>query len=326
MLSIITGVSLILSHKTPGNDFSDPVPYAHEEVLNDPLLFGKDIISTQDDEFGGTFTPDGKTCFFSKSVLHFYIDVICSSDFKNGAWQTPKVAPFSGKYRDFDPVISPDGKKMVFTSDRPLHGNEEIDYNIWMVEKTEQGWSEPVILDSGVNSKYDEHFASMAASGTIYFSSNRPGAMGGEGDGDIYRCVPENGKYLHAEHLDSASSTAYELDCTVAPDESFLLIGAYGRQGGPGSFDIFISKNINGKWTDAKSLGPKVNTRFRDYSPRISPDNKYLFFSSEKDFTTQPINGFRNYKELEQQLHGIYNGSGNIYQVELSALGIELKK
>jgi hypothetical protein len=29
-----------------------------------PVIFGKGIISTQDDEFGTTFTPDGKTCFF----------------------------------------------------------------------------------------------------------------------------------------------------------------------------------------------------------------------------------------------------------------------
>ena len=322
--SVVVLIIVTQSHITQ-NKNSAKAPYARPEVINDPVIFEKDIITTRDDEFGGTFTPDGKTCFFSKSVLRFYIDVICYSEFKNGAWQTPRIAPFSGKYRDFDPVISPDGTKMIFTSDRPVTGETEIDYNIWMVNKTSDGWSDPVMLDSGVNSKYDEHFASMAANGTVYFSSNRPGGMGGPGDGDIYRSVPVNGKYLTAEHLDSASSTAYELDCTVAPDESFMLIGAYGRQGGPGSFDIFISRNINGKWTDAKSLGPKVNTRFRDYSPRISPDKKYLFFTSEKDFTKQPSQGLKNYQELEDNLHGIYNGSGNIYQVELQALGIELK-
>ncbi|MBS1597394.1 MAG: PD40 domain-containing protein [Bacteroidetes bacterium] len=301
----------------------DPAPYEHQEALHDPIVFAKDIITTKDDEFGGTFTPDGKTCFFSKSVLRFYIDVICYSEFKNGKWQTPQVAPFSGRYRDFDPTISADGTKMIFTSDRPVSGEDEIDYNIWMVTKTASGWSEPVMLDSGVNSKYDEHFASMAANGTIYFSSNRPGALGGDGDADIYRCVPVNGKYLTAEHLDSASSPAYELDCTIAPDESFLLIGDYGRQGGSGSFDIFISKNINGKWSEAKNIGPKVNTRFRDYSPRISPDKKYLFFTSEKDFAAPPWKGVSSYKELEENFRGIFNGAGNIYQVELEALGIQ---
>ena len=35
--------------------------------------------------------------------------------------------------------------------------------------------------------------------------------------------------------------------------------------------------------------GPKVNSGFRDYSPRISPDGKYLFFTSEKDFSAGVI-------------------------------------
>src|SRR5882757_1433345 len=86
-------------HHIAGN-----APYYHKDTLNDPILFGKGVITTSDDEFGGAFTPDGNTCYFSKSVLRFYIDVICFSQFKNGKWQTPEVAPFSGRYRDFDPV------------------------------------------------------------------------------------------------------------------------------------------------------------------------------------------------------------------------------
>jgi hypothetical protein len=327
MLMLAAVLLITVAFTFPGkrnkNERKSPLPFASAVPLSDPALFAEGILSTRDDEFGGTFTPDGKTCFFSKSALRFYIDVICYSEFKDGQWQAPKIAPFSGRYRDFDPVISPDGTKMVFTSDRPATGSKEIDYNIWMVTKTSRGWSEPVMLDSGVNSQYDEHFASMAASGTIYFSSNRPGAMGGPGDGDIYRSVPLNGRYLTAERLDSASSVAYELDCTIAPDESYLLIGAYGREGGAGSFDIFISRKVDGKWQSAESLGTKVNTPFRDYSPRISPDNRYLFFTSERDFTTRPWKGLTDYQELKKNLRGTLNGAGNIYQIELKALGIE---
>src|ERR1700755_1399491 len=97
-------------------------PYEMADSINESVLFSPGIISTKDDEFGGSFTPDGKTCYFSKSVLKFYLDVICYSEFKNGKWQTPKVAPFSGMYRDFDPVLSPNGNKMIFTSNRPVDG------------------------------------------------------------------------------------------------------------------------------------------------------------------------------------------------------------
>jgi Tol biopolymer transport system component len=291
--------------------------------LSHAVLFGEGVISTKDDEFGGSFTPDGKTCYFSKSILRFYLDIICYSEFKDGKWQMPRVAPFSGIYRDFDPVLSPDGKKMVFTSNRPVDGKLKADYDIWMVEKkADGGWSEPIHLDTAINSPYDEHFASIASSGTIYFSSNRPGALGGEGDADFYYSRLENGHYTTAVHLlDSVSTPAYELDCLIAPDESFLLMGAYGRQDGYGNYDIYISYRKNGRWTPSRNLGPKVNSSFRDYSPRISPDGRYLFFTSEKDFSAEK-KGISNYEELEKKLHSVLNGSGNIYQIELSALGI----
>jgi len=310
------------------HSLSDTYPYSHKGVLSDPVLFAEGVIDTKDDEFGGTFTPDGKTCYFSKSVLPFYLDIICYSEFKNGEWQTPRVAPFSGTYRDFDPVFSPDGKKMVFTSNRPVDGKLRTDYDIWMVTKTKGNkWGEPIHLDTTINSNYDEHFASIAASGTIYFSSNRPGAMGGPGDADFYYSKLVNGHYTKAVHLtDSVSTPYYELDCVIAPDESFLLMGVYGGKGGYGNYDIYVSEKVNGKWTPSRNLGPKVNTPFRDYSPRISPDGKYLFFTSERDFSAGPRKAITSFGELKKNFHSILNGSGNIYQIELSALGLKRPK
>jgi len=302
--------------------------FSYRDTLKEPMLFGEGVIDTRDDEFGGTFTPDGKVVYFTKSVLRFYLDVICFSEFKDGHWQIPQVAPFSGQYRDFDPVMSPDGKKMVFTSNRPVHGKLKTDYDIWMVTKTgENKWSEPIHLDTTINSSSDEHFASIASSGTIYFSSNRPGALGGPGDADFYYSKLVNGHYSRAVHLmDSVSTANYELDCVIAPDESFLLVGAYGRKDGAGNYDIFVSEHKNGKWTPSRSLGPQVNTRFRDYSPRISPGGRYLFFSSERDFTTGSKNDLRNFHELKNHLNSVKNGSGNIYQIDLSAVGLASPK
>src|SRR4051812_14763413 len=176
-------------------------PYERREPVREPLVFEPGNISTEDDDFGGTFSPDGTTVFFSKSALGSYFYVICYSEFVNGRWSKPRIAPFSGTYRDFDPVFSPDGKKILFASDRPVAGEKKTDYDIWMVERTGAGWSNPVHLEAPVNSEYDEHFASIAANGNIYFSSNRPGADGGDFDADVYRTRLVDGKYLPAEHL-----------------------------------------------------------------------------------------------------------------------------
>lgn len=296
-------------------------PYAVDAPLTEPRLFAEGVISTIDDEFGGTFTLDGNTCYFNRSVPRSYFYAICVSHFAHGKWSTPEIASFSGRYRDADPMLSPDGTKLLFASDRPVHGEEKHDYDIWMVEKTSTGWSEPKHLEAPINSDYNEYFASIAANGTIYFSSNRPGAKGGEGDADIYRSRLVDGKYSEAEHLSEAvNSAAFELDCVIAPDDSFLLIGVYGRPDGYGNYDIYISNNVNGNWTPAQNLGPKINTSARDYSPRISPDGKYFFFTSERDFATVPLTSPLTYQALLKGLHSTQNGSGNIYQIDLSVI------
>src|SRR5262249_37444589 len=114
--------------------------------LPEPRMFAPGIISTTEDEFGGAFTKDGTTVFFNRSVLRHYLYVICESHFVDGKWTTPVVAPFSGLYRDADPVFSPDGSKILFTSDRPVNGKPKTDFDIWVVTKTRDGWSEPTNL------------------------------------------------------------------------------------------------------------------------------------------------------------------------------------
>lgn len=290
-------------------------PYALDTPLTAPRIFASGVISTATDEFGASFTPDGQTVYFSKSVPSNNLYVICYSQFEHGRWSEPNVAPFSGRYFDFDSFISPDGTKMLFASDRPLPGTNSSDYNIWMVEKTASGWGEPTPLPTPINTDKDEVFASIASDGTIYFNSDRDGPK------RIYRSRLAGKKYGEPERLASLEQPGMLLwEVSVAPDQSALALGALRRSGGLGLFDIYISFNRDGTWTAPINLGPKVNTATRDYSPRISPDGKYLFYSSERGFATEPLMRRLSYDELQNELHSIANGWGNILQIDLAPL------
>jgi len=44
--------------------------------------------------------------------------------------------------------------------------------------------------------------------------------------------------------------------------------------------DIYISERINGNWTAPINLGPPINSTHRDLAPAISPDGRFLYFTS----------------------------------------------
>ena len=121
-------------------------------------IFAEGVISTAEYESHSQFTPDGKQLYFVKSTPNFSFWTIARSRFENGKWTAPEVAPFSGQYSDADPFITADGSRLFFISNRPAPGKTNRDLDIWVMEKTSTGWSEPRNPGSPVNSPGNEWF------------------------------------------------------------------------------------------------------------------------------------------------------------------------
>ena len=97
---------------------------------------------------------------------------------------------------------------------------------------------------------------------------------------------------------------------------------AAGRPDGhSGSGDLYISYQRDGVWTKAQNLGDEINSHREEYSPKISPDGRYFFFSSTRG--RRPPEKAMNYSELLAWLRGTRNGLGDIYQVDLSSLRLQ---
>ena len=65
----------------------------------------------------------------------------------------------------------------------------------------------------------------------------------------------------------------------IAKDGSYLILSV-AVEGSAG--ELFMAVPDGDHWTPAKNMGPSVNTMYAEFAPSISPDGKYLFFTSER--------------------------------------------
>jgi Tol biopolymer transport system component len=256
-----------------------------------PEIFAPNVISDGNEQWRITFSPDGKTAYFAESPEFFPFTrraTIYVSHFVDGAWTEPVVAPFSGVYSDIDPFLSPNGKRLYFSSIRPVDGVPRTDIDIWMVERTAEGWGEPIHLGPEVNSpNADELYPSVSARGTLYFASGPFFPQAGR-HWDIYRAERDGSGFAPREALGPGVNTApsasdphlqaaWEFNPEISVDGRTLVFTSL-RPGGFGLGDLYVSRLVKGEWTLARNLGPTVNTASDEYHPTLSRNGRKLYF------------------------------------------------
>jgi len=296
----------------------EKAPYAADRPLPEPVVFAPGVISTGDDDAHPTFTDDGRTVYFAKTTASMSYYTLVMSTFSNGRWSRPVAAPFSGQYADTDVFFTKDGSRLYFVSRRPVNGGKaKADPDIWVMKKAGSNWGEPEHV-AELNTDGDEWFPTLTDSGTIYFGSDRPGGKGGS---DIWRARVVNGRFTTPENLgDAINSPGNEVEAYIAPDESYMIFAASGRPGGHGSYDLYVSSNEQGRWTSPRNLGTPINSSGWEFGMKVSPDGRYVFYTSSRDAWDRPLGTRLTYDQLEARLRAPGNGRFDIYQVDLSAI------
>jgi hypothetical protein len=284
-----------------------------------PEVFAPGIVSTKLDELNSIFSPDGDEFIFAAKLpdrsRHTLLHMVRVNDY----WSSPRVMPFSGRYDDADPCYSPDGERLFFISTRPRTdgSGKENDWDIWVVDRTTNDWGEPAHLGQEVNSEEIDVYPTVTREGTLYFSSARPG---GAGRTDIYRAQLVNGRYTSLENLGPPVNTENgEGDVFVAPDESYIIFSS-GRPSGFGRGDLYVSfRHADDSWTEPVNLGEEVNSSRLEYCPVVSPDGRFLFYTSYRRPASWADVTF-TYGDVVTTYEDVDNGLGNIYWVDAAIL------
>jgi|WetSurMetagenome_2_1015567.scaffolds.fasta_scaffold13338_3 hypothetical protein len=253
-----------------------------------PKIFAPGIISLSNRlETYPTFSPDGKDMFFSVVNSNWTKGAIFHTQERNGSWSVPDTAIFSkNNYINWESFIAPDGRRQFFASTRPPSVYEDI----WMIERTsDTTWTSPVRLNSPVNSNSTDGSACVTNNGTLYFKSLRGGGIA-----MLYRARPIDSAYSQVENIGNIVHTIPgDTEPFMAPDESYLIFTSsdtIARPGWHGGWDLWICfRKSDSSWTVPINMGPNINTTNDEYSPRVTQDGKYLFFTRENRGNTMDI-------------------------------------
>ncbi|WP_149195554.1 TolB family protein [Luteimonas suaedae] len=292
-------------------------------------LFAPGVVSGPFNETSATFTPDGDTVYFTRGNFVSSQTTILSARRVQDGYGDVRVAPFSGIWKDSEPHVSPDGKRLFFVSNRPatpggdspigtMNGQTFPGANIWYVDRSDAGWGEPVRIDGEVNRVPMVFNPAVAANGNLYFSAHREDTDRGY---QIYMAPWTGDGYGAPQRLDiGIGLDGNHMDPAIDPRERFLLFA--GNEGDSlGAADIYIVfRNDDASWGTPIHLGAEINSRYLENAPTLGRDFGEIFVTSMRPAPTTYPMPRRDLAGLQHSLEDPLNGSRNLWRFDISDL------
>ncbi len=201
-------------------------------------------------------SDDGKEIYYSEIKSYYPISSarIKNYSYSDGKWKGPFVL-FEGYCA---PSISLTGDTLYFEN-----GTSETYISV----KKGIKWSDPMRILSKLESA---HYMQVTDKGNQYISSIPQETIG---SADWCKLNFTSSDTI-AVGLGLPLNTAWDnLDFFVPGDESFMIVTT------PFGLSISYPKG-DGTWTNARNLGDKINFGLAMWGPYVTPDNKYLFYTT----------------------------------------------
>ncbi len=195
-----------------------------------------------------------------------------------GIWSDPEIAPFSTGPNDQAPFVAHDST-LYFSSTR--EGGQGM-LDIWYIPKIDGSYSDPINMGENINTDRMESHPTVSKNKSIFFTGSAQGKLYDRG---IYSSFYEDGAYttpiLLPEPINMQDTLILDYTPFIAPDESYLLFCSNRQNPEKERCHIYVSfKNKNEEWDEPIDLSLKMNFTISSKFPYVSPDGKFLFFSS----------------------------------------------
>ena len=191
----------------------------------------------------------------------------------------------NSEWGDYMPQSDPTGKLIYFTSTRKGgldsgDGSDGWGEDLWKIEKTEDGWSDPILLPEPINSYENDGAACFSGDGQtmVYVGCGREEGIG---SCDLYIATLEGTEWTQPVNMGNVvNSEKWDSQPTISADGGTIIFTS-DREGGYGGHDLYMTRrNRFGYWSIPVNLGEVINTPFGEGSPYLSSDGKTLYFTS----------------------------------------------
>ncbi len=262
------------------------------------MTFAPGLVSTMHHEHSRlNFSKDGKTLIWAvipidrdpqknkKPVYRTHDQSLWFSKIQSNRLTKPAILDYVKISGGFSPAFSVDGKRLYYKTSVP-----DADPRIrpkpsqqWSVSYEGDRWGDAKKIPKLIPSTKNRASMSLcfAQNGTLYFDLGGPRSTG-QWEWHILKSEYQNGHYLTPVKLDPVvNGTDNELSwCPwIAPDESYIIYSS-SRSGELGNGDLYINfRKGDGTWSKAINMGPRVNSKYQERFPSVSPDGRLLFFA-----------------------------------------------
>ncbi len=203
----------------------------------------------------------------------------------------------NSEYAEHSPIISADQSVMLFTSRREggvggdvLSPTQEYFEDVYISYRKDGKWQTPVNMGRPINDETNDATISITGDGQHLFVYKEH-----HGGGDIYECILKGDHWSRPKRMPKPISSDFNEYHASYSNDMQRIYFISDREGGQGGRDIYMcEKDEKGHWGDAINLGPIVNTEESEAGVFISPDGKYMYFSSRGHNTMGGHDVFRS--------------------------------
>ncbi len=192
-------------------------------------------------------------------------------------YELTKVKEVNSPYHDGAPVISPDGNKLYFfVVDHPSNTYGKTGtQDIWMSTKDDKGaWSPPQHLGAPFNQSKSNQVFQVLSDGTLLVRGSRSKNEKG------FSLVSSGGSWteLKIKDFDNMAKGRFN-GATISADLKHMVL-YFSEQPAAVKSDLYLSHEQGGSWSRPEKM--KFSNATDEFAPFIGPDNKTLFFASDR--------------------------------------------